>query len=237
MDKQIEDIIRLMDGATTEGEAQAAAAALQRKLLKENLTLEEARKNMADGEVLATEVIIKGVRLAEPGERGLTWKIYLITAVARFNFCKCLRVGKHGGDVYLVGTELNIAHVRQTFEHLVPVFERIAVDSWENYSRNVQKVGRAKYVNSFLMGVPSGLNDKYFADRQDQYSTMTGVRDLVAVRDREVDDKIASTWGKLGSAGRDHIADYNAYSNGRDVGKSYDGSRPLDSDARRALNG
>lgn len=224
---RLEATLKLLDGAATEGEAQAANAALQRQLLKMALD-EQAARQLAGSKVETDQIVIKMFNLHERGKTGLTWKIYLIDAVAEYNLCKSLRAGKHGATVYLIGTERNIAYVMTMFEHNVEVFTRVArasydaLDGWQKSTAN-----KVSWTNSFLMGVPSGLRLKFREERTDLYKNEDGMQGLVVRNDEDLMDVIHANWPKLGTSGRDQISNNAAYHAGREAGRTQSQDRPI----------
>ena len=223
--EKIQKILNLMDRAGTQGEAEAAAAALQRELTKQNLTEAEAR---SAGQFDENVYVRIDITLASRKERGLTWKVYLMHALADYHFCRWFRYGKHGGKGLVIGTERNIAVLRQSYTQLSEVFPTIAVARWNSLTEWQRSgLNKVSFINSFLMGVPSGLRHAFEQARRGQYETMDGVQALVLVTDQELNAAQAKLVGRVLNAGKDTISSASGWNAGFEAGKNHQHATPL----------
>ncbi len=112
----------LAERAGTLAEAEAAAAALSRLLLRHNLSLAEVgeHRDRAD----AGGVTAREHRLAN----GAAWRHYLLHALAQTHLCRAIR---HKGDrATLVGHPHNLAVVTDLYRWLSAAIERLANRTW-----------------------------------------------------------------------------------------------------------
>lgn len=232
---KLQKIITLMDNAGTPGEAEAAAAAMSRFLVKFNLSEQEARATTGE-KAERSKVSVRSFSVAKPRERGLTWKILLLNTVAKHNLCELIRIGLHGGDCWIVGTELNVDYVINMYFHLSVVFERLANESWTRLDQwNRLQTNRVKYVNNFMLGVPNGLHAKFLEDRKRQTAEDPRVGQLVVVNNEDLERAIAEKFGNLNTGGKVQVSDSLGYAAGYQAGKSYTDSKPVTDHARLAL--
>src|SRR5690606_19113532 len=112
----------LIERPSTEGEAAAAMAALQKLMLKHNLTqfdIDAAGQEQGNG------------YLHEEFNLGTTmsWRKHLINAIARATFCDVVFPPK-GATRFLIGEEHNLIVVREMYEYLVEAVMRLADEEW-----------------------------------------------------------------------------------------------------------
>ena len=155
-------VIELIDGAKTEGEATAAALALQRILATTGLTVEEVRAHGDEPEVES----------CHSGERASAraWEVALALAVARNMRCEVAysRRAAYGRmrasmKFYGMGTDPRIA--AETFESLRSAATRCLA----RYAAELRATGRlsgrmsSAMRNGYLLGFVEGLKEAYRA--------------------------------------------------------------------------
>ena len=108
--KKLRKLQKMYEGAkaiNSEGEAQAAAAAIQRILLEYNITIEEIGvekdKNVIEQETWSGYTY-KSI--------GGWWEQRLVAVLCRFNFCRCFLLGRSYKTLYIIGTEENRKQVQ-----------------------------------------------------------------------------------------------------------------------------
>lgn len=259
---KIERVRELMERAGTPAEAEAAAAAFQRLIMRHELSEEEARTLTGSRR---DEVVLRRVRLWPAGRQGVTWRFHLMIVLTRFNFCRLYREGPAGADVLVIGTEKNLDAVTRLYQMTEPAFERLAEAAWDEalrafrvaylVTRGVLKAddatrvvstavvlrgrpNRQSYLASFLLGVPSGLYDKLKSERAEEIATLEGAQALVVVADQELDEAAERLIGEVTAGRRGPGArDGQAFRRGYDAGRSYEDREPVGGLAPRALVG
>lgn len=236
---KLEKIARLMEAAGTPGEAEAAAAAFQRLVMKMNLTAEDLKGLGKDD---GAEYVSQTVIVAPEGKTGVTWRVYLLNAVARYNFCQAIRVGAHGGRMYLVGQRRNVEAVMSMYVTMGPVFERLAVASWHAEAAEARRLGwraphKVRWTNSFLQGVPAGLIAKFKAERAEEEAADASVSALVVVKDAELRRAVTDLVGGTTTPKHKINSLSSAYESGYQAGRDYEHARAQMTEGAKALRG
>ena len=137
---KLEKMIELEKGAMAIGsveEAHAAAAAIQRLLLKYDLHMVEITSK-------PEFEFTFGTYFPQKDTNGSRWRISLMTCLARHNRCKCLT--RNDGTMTTLGTEENVTAVCNLFSYLTAAFSRFA--------------RKERHKRSFLYGCVVGLNER-----------------------------------------------------------------------------
>lgn len=242
--EKLEKIQRLMENAGTPGEAEAAAAAFSRLLLKHNI---DARDLENQGHRVKSKYILYPIQLMENGKPGLTWRVFLVHVLAKYNFCEAIRHGAHGARMFLVGEPENIAAIERLFFMMVPTFERLAelgfLEATERFDNlpfatrkygNVKKPHRTSWKNSFFLGVPRGLTEKLETDRRESMEDSI-VNAVVVAKDQELMDAVNSFFAGLEPGGKAQIADKSAYKAGFAAGRNYATEERVGGSALKAI--
>lgn len=207
--EKLEKIQALIEGAKSQGEAEAAAAAFQRLVLRHNLSAEDLNKlGQTEREPYGTIY----VTVAKSGETGVTWKVYLLWSLANLHFVAAIRQGNHGATFQLIGQETNIEALRALFDTLVTVGERLAVEGYEAYVAETQKaysqyslrdlktlkliVSKVLWTNSFKLGFQKGIYTKLKNERTQEVKADENVSALVVVKDAELAQATEQLAGK-----------------------------------------
>src|SRR3990167_3241994 len=120
----LKKLATLKKRAGTEGEAQAAAAAIQRLLLKYNLDMSEVDLT-AEEESGGPEIIKDSFRFSDYYQ-SKTWKQQLLFSVAQYNFVRALLHGNNQGS--FIGRPENVKAVRELFEYIIEQLEQLSYD-------------------------------------------------------------------------------------------------------------
>lgn len=234
--EKLQKVAALMDNAGTEGEAEAAAAAMSRLLVKYNLT--EAEIRSAEGKSASPDIIVQYHSLGKDRSRGLTWKLSLLNVSAQMNLCQMVRIGNTHGNAWLVGTAANIQATFFMYDHLVVVFQRIGRETYDRLDQwDRLQVGRSKFVYNFMLGVPQGLWLKFRADRKAQVQEEPAIGALVVVNDDAVNAAIEQEFGTLGRGKAPILSDTLGYEAGVKAGREYQDVKPVTDHHALALNG
>lgn len=233
---KLQKVAALMDRAGTEGEAEAAAAAMSRLLIKYNLTESEVRQ--AQGKSTSPDIVVKYHSLGKDRSRGLTWKLGLLNISAKMNLCEMVRIGETHGNAWLVGAEANIQATLFMYDHLAVVFQRIGRETYDNLDQWSQlQCGRAKFVYNFMIGVPQGLYLKMRADRKAQIQENPKINAVVLVNDDAVQRKIHEHIGATHTENQPILSDTLGYDAGVAAGLRYNDAKPVADHNHLALNG
>ena len=222
---KIANIKELMARAATVGEAEAAAAAMQRLVLRHNLQPEDIDSSTkSEKEEYASNFI----RVGEPRSPGLQWKINLIRVLASADFCTFIRYGDHGGDGVLVGQPSNQEIVRQMFETTVPTVERLAETEWTFMRFDNARMYEAGYPkaaawkNAFKIGFSAGLSQKLWLERQKELDQIEGSGALIVVKDHELQEAVKEKVGETKSGARQKPVNLNGYVRGVEKGREHE---------------
>lgn len=206
--KMLDGIKARMERAGTVHEAEAAAAAMQRMILKHNLTSEEVT---GLGKAEREEYISQYIELGPKGTPGLQWRINLAYVMGEMNFCVFIREGVHGGTGWMVGQASNVEAAQVMFQSIAEANERIAETEWIAFRNSVEWMyaGSPKamaWKNSFKIGFVTGIRMKMIMERQTVAEELEPgtISALVVVKDKElqaaVNEKIGRTTTHRGSA-------------------------------------
>lgn len=207
--EKLEKIQALIEGAKTQGEAEAAASAFQRLVLRHNLSAEDLNKlGQTERETYGSMY----VAVAKAGEAGVTWKVYLLWGLANLHFVAAIRQGNHGATFQLIGQKTNIDALQTLFSLLVPVGERLAVEGYAAHVVEIQKahprrsakdlrnmgliVSKVLWTNSFKLGFQKGIYTKLKNERAQEVKADENVSALVVVKDSELAEAIDQLAGE-----------------------------------------
>jgi hypothetical protein len=166
--EKIRKLLRLKESAIkigSEGEAHAAAEAVNRLLTSYNLSLmdvtPEEQKNMIS--VGASE------KITYQDTYGV-WKRDLLRIICEYNFCRILL---YRGTTYMVvvGTRENAEVVISLYNYLRSVFRRLSVERYTEYVATYGEYYRTKefkrnYIKSYLLGCCFGLRKQFESIRK-----------------------------------------------------------------------
>lgn len=236
--KKLRKLQKMYNGAkaiNSEGEAQAAAAAIQRILLEYNITMEEVGvekdKNVIEQERWSG-FTYKSI--------GGWWESRLVNVLCKFNFCRCFCVGASYKTLFIVGTEENRKQVQWFREFLSEKFVELSKKAYKEYldkflsdpwNVNSKPMSKDKYQRSFLVGCAVGLENKLEEERErDKQDQEIGnkVTALVLRKDQELQQWVDTNLGKIGTVHMNQKYD-EARAAGIKTGRNTSLSRPISS--------
>ena len=160
--EKLKKLMRLQEGAKkigSEGEANAAAAAISRLLTQYNLSLldidpEEKKEAMQ---------IQRTGHISFKDTYGL-WKRSLMNVLCEFNYCKTFLISGQT-NMIVVGTEANAFTVIYLYDTLRSIFRKLAPVRYEAFAEGKRGAARTekykrKYIASYLNGCVYGLKEK-----------------------------------------------------------------------------
>lgn len=206
----------LADRPGTPEEAAAAVAAIQRLMLRYNLTqaqVDGASRNDQHGYEKVT--IDLGA--------GMNWRRYLLHAICDYSFCKVVFPPK-GRGAYIIGEQHNIAIVTGLYDYLVNEVMRLADVGWDVLSPMDKRFSTVRaWKNSFRIGAGQTLRDRLKAQFEEQKRAEgeASVNALVVVKN----DALARAMREFfpnsrQTRSRSSLSDRNGYNAGVVAGRS-----------------
>ena len=196
--KKLRKLQKLYDGAkaiNSEGEAEAAAAAIQRILTQYNITMAEV------GEEITKDTVIEETYKYEYSGKthGGNWEQRLVYVICKHNFCKCFGHGK--GRMLVVGAKENMEMVEWLRKLLSERFLEMSLKRWEEYQETLEfflkPCTRHHFMRHYLVGAILGLDKKLTDERnKDKRDEELGakVTALIVRNDAAIDSYIAAKY-------------------------------------------
>lgn len=223
--EKLAGVKRLMEAAGSVGEAEAAAAAMQRLILRHNLTAEDL---LGLGEQAKEGYEGLYFRVGPDHSQGLQWRLNLIYVLARYNFCVFIRYGHHGGHGIIVGQPSNQEAIVEMFHATVATIERLgeseyrALRSEPDTFRVAGSPGSVGWKNSFKLGFPAGLNQKMNLERMQEKKDDPKVGAMVLVKDADLEKAVEDVVGKTGTHQGSKPTNANGYRRGVEKGRAHE---------------
>lgn len=149
---RLKKIMKLQEGATTQGEAEAAAAAAQRLIIQYNLDISTI--DLSDK--VEDKANIEEVKLPYKDKRtGGEWRLNLMYAIADNNFCSVL-YWRGIQNMVLIGTRANIEMVTYLYNSLAERLFQIAKEEYKTY-----KIDKLAYMVTHLIEKPISYDAFY----------------------------------------------------------------------------
>lgn len=196
--KKLRKLQKLYEGAksiNSEGEAAAAAAAIQRILTQYNITMAEV------GEEVDKNTIIEETYKYEYSGKthGGNWENRLVYVICKHNFCKCFKSGDK--RMLVVGTSENMEMVKWLRKFLSERFLELSLKRWKEYQETIEYAlnpcTRHHFMRHYLVGAIVGLDQKLTEERRkDKHDADLGakVTALIVRNDAAIDSYMASKY-------------------------------------------
>ena len=162
--KKLRKLQNLYEGAkkiNSEGEANAAAAAIQRLLIQYNLSMDEIGTDEEKSKDTVLEEKVDGFTYKSIGGE---WEFRLLYVLCKWNFCKCFQVGGTYKRLMIFGKKENIETVKWLRSMLAECFVSFSKNRFKEYQKTVEyamkPISMDKYQRSYLMGCAAGLDAK-----------------------------------------------------------------------------
>lgn len=162
--KKLRKLQNLYEGAkkiNSEGEANAAAAAIQRLLTQYNLSMDEIGTDEEKAKDTVFEEKVDGFTYKSIGGE---WEFRLLYVLCKWNFCKCFQVGNTYRRLMIFGKKENIETVKWLREMLAERFVAFSKNRFKEYKKTMEyamkPISMDKYQRSYLMGCAAGLDAK-----------------------------------------------------------------------------
>ncbi len=232
---KIRKIMALQESATKigeEGEAQAAAAAITRLLLKYDLSMED----IPNGEKIKNRVVLRDITFKVPYDN-LQWYSFMIGIVCTENSCQHLLGWKYDGKKMVrchkvVGREKNVEIVLYLISFLSNHFLAAAKRSRRNPDKKLFVHNRQiflqtdvpvqVYMKSFLLGCVFGLERKLEEEKK-AFST-SEITALTIRTSKEIEDFFEQENMQIANARKTSIKSLDpvSFSKGKQVGRNTD---------------
>lgn len=164
--EKIRKLLNLQKSAEKIGsieEANAAAAKIQELVTKHNIDL--AQVDMSDPDAKKEELPLNHRKINWFATSiGGDWKLQILRALARYNFCSVLNSGQAKFNAYIIGNDENIESVLYMYELVCEAFVRIGKMEFKKYqfdpygyNKDLKAVGLDTFLRKFLKGCEIGL--------------------------------------------------------------------------------
>jgi hypothetical protein len=212
---KIEKIVKLQEGAATQGEAQAAAAALQRLLTQHNIEMAEVHRRLGSKVEPAT---ITSKRF---DCKQANWLRSLWFNVARANEADCFY---SGNTITIIAHNGKHDQIARQVDSLVATINRLAPRAYREYAygRSWPTPSRS-WTNSYKWGFVAGLRQALHEAKQEVVAQYAGGSALVLVQEQEVADYMSRNYRSLTSSKATYGT--SGFSQGRTDGYAHGGSR------------
>ena len=169
--KKLQKLKKLYDSAkeiNSEGEAEAAAVAIQRLLTLHNLSMEDVK---VDDDKVSNDIIHEHIS-GENYSFGGWWDERLTHVICKYSFCKCYYYGNSYKRLLVVGKKENIENVLWMKKFLSEKFVRLSEKRWAEYKDSeeysINKITKHKFQRNYLIGCTEGLDAKMKAEREEE---------------------------------------------------------------------
>ncbi len=225
----------------SEGEAQAAAALLNKLLLQYNLSMDELDLSDKPKDPIGHEVISGYEYKSIGGE----WENRLTNVLCRHNLCQSYVYGSSYKRLLIVGTKENLELVKWMLAMLKEryvAFSKVAYKAYkESYDYRYTRYSKDRFQRSYLLGCAEGLDAKLNEERErekkEDVKFATQVTALVVQTDGALKNYVAEQFGKTGhrTGGRTYAG--NARQQGFAEGKRTELYKPIsDNHHKQASN-
>lgn len=202
---KLQKLMRLYNGAkaiNSEGEANAAAAAIQRLLTQYNLTMGDVSQEEQERDVVK-ENVMSCYRFKSIGG---DWEFKLMFIVCKWNFCKVFRYGKtKDKNMIFFGKEENMETVKWLYNMLCERFVAFGKKRYKEYQDTMDyltnPIGLDTYLRRYLEGCAVGLDMKFKEEsdlekaKNEDKDYGTKVTALVVRTGAEIDKYVGEKFG------------------------------------------
>ena len=161
---KLQKLMKLYEGAKkikSEGEANAAAAAIQRLLAEYNLSMGDIERDEEDDAI--KEEIMSCYRIKFIGGQ---WEFALMDVLCKYNFCKAAHYGdRKNKQMMFFGKKENMETVKWMYFMLCDRFVALGKNRFYRHQETEEyacdPIGLDTYLRRYLMGCVRGLEDKF----------------------------------------------------------------------------
>lgn len=206
--KKLRKLQKLYEGAkkiNSEGEAAAAAAAIQRLLAQYNLTMAEVGAGEEERKDEVNEQVVSGYTYKSIGG---DWEYRLWYVICKWNFCKCFMYGSSCKRLIIFGSKENMEVVKWLFGVLSERFVAFSKDRFKEYQKSEEyqmafkKPTKDRYQRGYLHAAVVGLDAKLKEisdhDKVAEPEFGTKVTALVVRTNTAIDEYVKHRFGGYG---------------------------------------
>jgi len=237
MDKimsKIKKLKALYEGAKkigSEGEAQNAAALLNKLLLQYNLSMEEIDLTEKPKDPINHEVISGFEYKSIGGE----WENRLTDVLCRHNLCRCYVYGSSYKRLLIVGRHENKELVKWMLHMLKERYVEFSKAAYKEYKESPEyrytRYSKDRFQRSYLLGCAEGLDSKLTEERErekkEDEKFATQVNALVVQSKGALDVYVKEQFGKTGHRTGGHTNAPSARAQGYAEGKRTELYKPI----------
>lgn len=232
--KKLQKLQKLYESAkkvNSEGEAEAAAAAIQRLLTLYNISIEEI------GDEDENKIIEESVD--NLGKIGGSWESRMISVICKYNYCTCFRCGGNHKKMMIIGDKENINVVKWMKDYLFERFFELGKQRYSSLKKSGETVSdRDTFLRSYLMGCASGLDSKLKEEREKmekEKEVGEKVTALVLKKDAEVNEYVKNKYNLVYSKLR-MLKNTSAMLMGYHDGKNVELNKAIDQQGKKKLS-
>lgn len=233
--RKIAKLKKLYEGAkeiNSEGEANKAAAIMQKLLIEYNLTMEDVgsieeknKNNVLDEKISGNDYKTMG---------GI-WEQRVTYVICKWNFCKCYIYGNSYRNLLIVGRKNNIELVKWLTKILKERFYDLAKKRWKEYHKikPYSAISQGVWMRSYLIGCAEGLDENFKKEKENSQKKdnqkSERVTALVLRSNTEIDEYVKVQHGgeKKSNKGVGRHYNSDARSTGYNDGRNTNINRPL----------
>lgn len=202
--RKIKKLKALYEGAkkiNSEGEANNAAALLQKLLAEYNLSIEEV------GEIEdkpKEQIIHENLSGYTYKSIGGYWEQRLTHVICKWNFCRCYMVGNTYRKLIIVGEKHNLENVKWLLDVLKERYVCFSKTRYKEYKNNLmigeKPMSLDKFQRSYLMGCAAGLDQKlkeeHEREKREEAELSKKITALVIRKDAALQSYVENMWGQ-----------------------------------------
>lgn len=215
--KKLRKLQNLYEGAkkvNSEGEALAAAAAIQRLLVQYNLTMDEIGQEDDQKDTILEERW-DGYTYKSIGGK---WESLLCHVLCKWNFCKSFEVGGTYKRLMIIGKKENIETVKWLREMLSERFVEFSKKRFKEFQQTEEfafrPIGKDKFQRSYLVGCCNGLDAKLREENEREKK-----------EDADFSAKVTALVVRSDAAIQEYVESKYKVGNGRCTKENYDSAR------------
>lgn len=226
--KKLRKLQNLYEGAkaiNSEGEANAAAAAIQRILIQYNLTMEQI--SMEDNSVKTDDFTREDVPGYISKSIGGIWEYELTKVLCSHNFCRCYMRG-NVKNLVLFGSKENLEVVKWLRDLLTRKYVALSKERYKEYIDSLpafqKPIFKSTFQRGYLRGCCDGLDAKLTAEEK----TIEQCTALMVVNDERLTKYIHSKVGAIKTTHQRPVSAYDAYQQGVTDGRNTEIYKPIE---------
>jgi len=214
---------------SNEGEAEAAAAAINRLLVKYNLTMEQVENTKLKDNSLNNEDVSGFTFKSIGGE----WELELYKVICNYNFCKVFIRGGGYKRLMIVGKKENLDNVKWLKDFLSNTFVGLSKRRWKEYEE--KNMCKDKFQRHYLLGCVMGVRDKFEEQRKNIEKQYNNVTSLVVKTESSIMNYVENIFGHVGTVNRRHKSyEGEILAKGRIDGYNIDINKPINSHEKKS---